>query len=55
MVARYSSAMRPVALLTDFGLADHHVGVLHAVLEREAPGVRRIDLGHRAHRTSQRR
>jgi S-adenosylmethionine hydrolase len=38
--------MRPVALLTDFGLADHYVGVLHAVLEREAPGVRRIDLGH---------
>jgi len=38
--------VRPVALLTDFGLADHYVGVLHAVLEREAPGVRRIDLGH---------
>jgi S-adenosyl-L-methionine hydrolase (adenosine-forming) len=38
--------MRPVALLTDFGLADHYVGVLHAVLEREAPGVGRIDLGH---------
>jgi hypothetical protein len=35
-----------VVLLTDFGLADHYVGVLHAVLEREAPGVRRIDLGH---------
>ncbi len=30
--------MRPIALLTDFGLADHYVGVLHAVLEREAPG-----------------
>jgi len=38
--------MRPVALLTDFGLDDHYVGVLHAVLERDAPGVRRIDLGH---------
>jgi hypothetical protein len=38
--------VRPIALLTDFGLADHYVGVLHAVLEREAPGVRRIDLGH---------
>ncbi len=38
--------MRPVALLTDFGHADHYVGVLHAVLEREAPGVVRIDLGH---------
>ncbi len=38
--------MRPVALLTDFGLADHYVGVLHAVIEREAPGAVRIDLGH---------
>jgi S-adenosylmethionine hydrolase len=38
--------MRPVALLTDFGLGDHYVGVLHSVLEREAPGVNRIDLGH---------
>jgi S-adenosylmethionine hydrolase len=46
MVARYSIGVRPVALLTDFGLADHYVGVLHAVLEREAPGVRRIDIGH---------
>jgi S-adenosylmethionine hydrolase len=36
----------PVVLLTDFGLADHYLGVLHAVLEREAPGVVRIDLGH---------
>ena len=38
--------MRPIALLTDFGLADHYVGVLHAVLEREAPGCARFDLGH---------
>ncbi len=38
--------MRPVVLLTDFGDADHYVGVLHAVLQREAPGVVRIDLGH---------
>jgi S-adenosylmethionine hydrolase len=38
--------MRPVALLTDFGYTDHYVGVLHAVLEREAPGGARIDLGH---------
>jgi hypothetical protein len=36
----------PVVLLTDFGNADHYLGVLHAVLEREAPGVVRIDLGH---------
>jgi S-adenosylmethionine hydrolase len=38
--------MRPIALLTDFGHADHYVGVLHAVLEREAPRTPRIDLGH---------
>ncbi len=38
--------MRPVALLTDFGLSDHYVGVVHAVLEKHAPGVPRIDLDH---------
>jgi len=38
--------MRPVALLTDFGLTDRYVGVVHAVLEKHAPGVPRIDLGH---------
>ena len=36
----------PIVLLTDFGLADHYAGVLHAVLERDAPGVSRIDLCH---------
>lgn len=38
--------MRPVALLTDFGLSDHYVGVVHAVLEKHAPGIPRIDLDH---------
>lgn len=38
--------MRPIVLLTDFGLMDHYVGVLHSILEREAAGVRRIDLVH---------
>jgi S-adenosylmethionine hydrolase len=38
--------MRPVALLTDFGLVDHYLGVLHAVLEKHTPGVPRLDLGH---------
>lgn len=38
--------MRSIAVLTDFGLADHYAGVVHAVLEREAPGVPRFDLGH---------
>ncbi len=38
--------MRPIALLTDFGLTDRYVGVVHAVLEKFAPGVPRIDLAH---------
>jgi len=38
--------LRAIVLLTDFGLDDHYVGVLHAVLLREAPGVQRIDLSH---------
>ncbi len=38
--------MKPVVLLTDFGLSDHYAGVLHAVIEREAPGAPRIDLSH---------
>lgn len=38
--------MRPVALLTDFGLSDHYTGVVHAVIEKHAPGVTRIDLDH---------
>jgi S-adenosylmethionine hydrolase len=46
MVARYSGVVRSITLLTDFGLQDHYVGVLHAVLEREAPGVHRLDLVH---------
>ena len=42
----YRDSMPPIALLTDFGHDDHYVGVVHAVLEREYPGVARIDLGH---------
>ncbi len=38
--------MRPLVLLTDFGTADHYTGVLHAVIERDAPGAARIDLTH---------
>jgi hypothetical protein len=33
-------------MLTDFGLSSHYVGVVHAVLEKHAPGVPRIDLDH---------
>jgi S-adenosylmethionine hydrolase len=35
-----------VTLLTDYGPGSEHVGALHAVLAREAPGVERIDLAH---------
>jgi S-adenosylmethionine hydrolase len=38
--------MRSVAMLTDFGLSDHYVGVVHAVLEKHAPGLPRIDIDH---------
>lgn len=38
--------MRSIALLTDFGLQDHYIGVVHAVLEDEAAGVTRVDLCH---------
>lgn len=39
--------MRPVVLLTDFGLEDHYVGVLRAVLHGLAAEAERIDLCHR--------
>ena len=35
-----------VSLLTDYGLADGFVGVLHSVLHRRLPGVAVVDLGH---------
>lgn len=38
--------MRPVVLLTDFGLEDHYVGVLHSVLHGLAVEAERIDLCH---------
>jgi len=37
---------RTIALLTDFGTSDAYVGVMKAVMERIAPGVRFIDLTH---------
>lgn len=36
----------PVALLSDFGLADPYVGILHGVLAAAAPMLRVIDLCH---------
>ncbi len=38
--------MPPVALLTDFGLADTYVGQMHGVLAGIAPEVRVIDVSH---------
>jgi len=35
-----------ITLLTDFGLRDPFVGILHGVLLREAPRAQRIDLTH---------
>jgi S-adenosylmethionine hydrolase len=36
----------PVVLLSDFGLDDPYVGVMHGVLARHAPAARVIDLTH---------
>lgn len=38
--------MPTIALLTDFGLRDHYVGVVHLILNAKAPGASRIDLCH---------
>jgi S-adenosylmethionine hydrolase len=38
--------MKPIALLTDFGLADHFVGVMKGVIARIAPSARVIDISH---------
>lgn len=38
--------MRPIALLTDFGLTDPYVGQMHAALMRLAPGAPLIDISH---------
>jgi len=37
---------RPITFLSDYGLADEFVGVVHAVIARIAPGAQVIDLGH---------
>ncbi|MBU1594069.1 MAG: SAM-dependent chlorinase/fluorinase [Proteobacteria bacterium] len=41
-----STDMRPVALLTDFGLTDPYVGQIHAALTRLAPGAPLLDISH---------
>jgi S-adenosylmethionine hydrolase len=37
---------RPITFLSDYGLADEFVGVVHAVIARLCPDARVIDLGH---------
>jgi S-adenosylmethionine hydrolase len=36
----------PISFLSDFGLRDEFVGVVHGVIERIAPGTRVIDITH---------
>jgi S-adenosylmethionine hydrolase len=38
--------VRPITFLSDYGVADEFVGVVHAVLARLAPGATVIDLSH---------
>lgn len=40
----------PISFLSDFGVDDEFVGVVHGVIERIAPGTRVIDIGHRVPR-----
>ena len=35
-----------IALLTDFGLQDHYVGVMKGVIYNIAPEARIVDIGH---------
>jgi S-adenosyl-L-methionine hydrolase (adenosine-forming) len=37
---------RPITFLSDYGLADEFVGVVHAVIARLCPDARVIDIGH---------
>jgi S-adenosylmethionine hydrolase len=37
---------RPITLLSDYGLADEFVGVVHGVIARLCPGARVIDISH---------
>src|ERR671932_2824917 len=37
---------RPITFLSDYGLADEFVGVVHSVIARLCPEARVIDLGH---------
>ena len=37
---------RPITFLSDYGLEDEFVGVVHAVIAHECPTARVIDLSH---------
>jgi S-adenosylmethionine hydrolase len=39
-------SIQPIALLTDFGLEDHYVGVLKGVIYKIIPYARIIDITH---------
>jgi S-adenosylmethionine hydrolase len=39
-------AIRPISFLSDFGLEDEFVGVVHGVVARIAPDIRVIDITH---------
>ena len=38
--------MKPVVLITDFGMTDHYAGVMKSVIKATAPGVDVIDITH---------
>jgi S-adenosyl-L-methionine hydrolase (adenosine-forming) len=44
--AFYTTGMRPICFLSDFGLADDFVGTCKGVMHRIAPGVSIVDLTH---------
>src|SRR5919107_4544244 len=44
--AFYTTGMRPVCFLSDFGLADDFVGTCKGVMHRIAPGLSVVDLTH---------
>ena len=43
---------RPITFLSDYGLGDEFVGVVHAVIAHECPTARVIDLSHGVPRQS---
>jgi S-adenosylmethionine hydrolase len=43
---------RPITFLSDYGLADEFVGVVHAVIAHECPSARVIDISHSVPRQS---